>query len=86
MLSNHLRKIFPVVLILLALTVGGCIDLGSLGPIPVGICGLIVVILDIIAIVNIVGSNRTLLSKLVWILMIIFMPIMGLIIYYLIGK
>ncbi len=47
-----------------------------------GCCGLIILILDIIAIVEVAGSHRTLRGKLLWALFIVFFPILGLIIYY----
>ncbi|MCY4224568.1 MAG: PLD nuclease N-terminal domain-containing protein [Bacteroidetes bacterium] len=46
-------------------------------------CGLIIVILDIVAIVEIVRSSRATSDKLLWILFILFAPLLGLICYYL---
>ncbi|GAB5517819.1 MAG: PLDc N-terminal domain-containing protein [Rhodothermales bacterium] len=51
-----------------------------------GICGTIIVILDIIALVEIGGSTKSTGSKVLWILLIIFFPLGGLIIYWLFGK
>ncbi len=45
-------------------------------------CGLIILVLDIIAIIEIAGSSRETASKLIWILFIIFAPTIGLIVYY----
>lgn len=46
------------------------------------ICGLVVLILDVIAIIELAGSKRIMSRKIVWILFIIFAPYLGLIVYY----
>ena len=51
-----------------------------------GLCGTIIVILDIIAILEIVGSNRSFGSKALWSLIIVFFPLGGLIFYWIFGK
>lgn len=51
-----------------------------------GFCGLIILILDIIALVEIFGSNRDTTSKVLWCLLIFFFPVLGIIIYYLVGR
>ncbi|KAJ3042690.1 hypothetical protein HDV00_006747 [Rhizophlyctis rosea] len=43
--------------------------------------GLVVLILDIIAVIEVLGSNRTVAGKLGWTLMIFFFPVLGIIIY-----
>ena len=58
--------------------------LGS--PFGFGICGLIVLVLDIIAIMEVLQSSRDSTNKLLWILLIIFFPVGGLIAYYFFGK
>jgi hypothetical protein len=74
-----------VVLGLLTLVVAGCgpnlIDRVT-GPVG-GICGLIIVILDIIALVNLWQSGRDTGNKVLWTLLIVFFPVGGLILYYL---
>ncbi len=50
-----------------------------------GILGLIVLILDIYAIVKIVGSGTSTFSKVIWIVVILLLPILGLIIWLLFG-
>ena len=45
-------------------------------------CGLIVLILDVIAIIEVAGSSRGAGGKLIWILFIVFAPLLGLICYY----
>ena len=71
---------------LLSVGLAGC---GGFGPIEVaagGICGLIYLVLQLIAIVEIAGSTRILVSKLLWILVILCAPLLGLLIYYLAGR
>lgn len=51
-----------------------------------GILGLIVLILDVIAIVEVLKGNRAVSNKLLWILVILILPIIGMILYYVIGR
>jgi hypothetical protein len=51
-----------------------------------GILGLIILILDILAIVDCIKSGKTGGQKALWIILILILPIVGLILYYLIGK
>jgi len=51
-----------------------------------GAAALIVLILDIIAIVEVVQSGRNMTEKLLWILFILFFPIIGLIVYCLVAR
>ena len=55
-------------------------------PLSGGICGLIIVILDIIVIVEVLQSNRDSTNKLLWILLVVFFPVGGIILYYFFGK
>lgn len=48
--------------------------------------GLVVLILDIIAIVSIVKAAKPLGWKLIWILVVLLLPVLGMILYFLIGK
>lgn len=50
-----------------------------------GLIGLIILILDIWAIIKVVGSSATTGMKLVWVLVILFLPVIGLILWYLFG-
>lgn len=50
-----------------------------------GILGLIVLILDIIAIINIFGSRASTGAKVLWTLLILFLPLIGLIIWFVAG-
>ncbi|KAF9435601.1 hypothetical protein BGZ76_005911 [Entomortierella beljakovae] len=51
-----------------------------------GFFGLIVFILDLIAIFEVLNSNRSVSSKFLWSLLIILFPVFGLIIYFLLGN
>ncbi|MFO0861107.1 MAG: PLDc N-terminal domain-containing protein [Phycisphaerales bacterium] len=51
-----------------------------------GLIGLIILILDIIAIVEILQSGRAVAEKLLWILLILLLPLVGVLIYFLIGR
>ena len=50
-----------------------------------GILGLIVLILDIWAVVRVVGSSASVGEKILWSLLIIILPVIGLLIWYLAG-
>lgn len=50
-----------------------------------GILGLIHLILFVIALVNILGSNMSAGNKLLWALIVLLLPVVGLIIYYVFG-
>ncbi|MFI4915674.1 MAG: PLDc N-terminal domain-containing protein [Phycisphaerales bacterium JB060] len=51
-----------------------------------GILGLIVLILDIIAIISILGAPKSIGWKALWIIVVLLLPVIGMIIYFLIGK
>ena len=55
------------------------------GPVG-GVCGLIIVILDIVALLNVWQSSRSEGDKILWTLLIVFFPVGGLILYYLFAK
>ena len=59
---------------------------GVLGSPTFSVLGLIILILDIIVIVSVLGSHKTFLVKLVWILVILFLPVLGLILYFFLGR
>lgn len=50
-----------------------------------GILGLIVLALDIWAIINVFGSNASTGSKIIWVLVILVLPVIGLILWFLFG-
>ena len=51
-----------------------------------GILGIIHIILFIIAAIEIITGGKPIVEKLLWLLLIFFLPLVGLIIYYLIGR
>lgn len=51
-----------------------------------GIIGLILLVLEILAIVEIFKSSKDMTTKLLWTLLILFAPLIGLIIYYFFGR
>lgn len=51
-----------------------------------GLIGLIVLILDLVAIVDVAKSSMGTLSKLLWILLILAFPVGGMVLYYLLGR
>lgn len=48
--------------------------------------GLIIFILDIIAIIEIFKSSRDIMTKLLWTLLILLFPLVGILIYYFVGR
>ena len=51
-----------------------------------GLIGLVILVLDIIAIVDIVKSSKDTGGKILWLLLVILLPLIGMILYFLIGK
>ena len=51
-----------------------------------GIIGLIVLVLDIIAIVDALKSSMDTGKKALWIILILILPVIGMVLYFLIGK
>jgi hypothetical protein len=51
-----------------------------------GIFGVLVLVLDIIAIIDIVGGRGSAGHKILWFLIVFFLPVIGMAIYFLIGK
>ena len=49
------------------------------------VIGLLILILDIFAVIKIIQSSATGIEKLLWILGVIFFPIIGLIVWYFAG-
>tara|TARA_R110002020_G_scaffold57090_26_gene157456 strand:+ start:1908 stop:2102 length:195 start_codon:yes stop_codon:yes gene_type:complete len=50
-----------------------------------GILGLIILAFDIYAIIKIVGSGASTGAKVIWVLVILFLPVIGLILWLLFG-
>lgn len=85
-MTRRLAAALPLALLsLVPLLLAGCgpnlVDRIT-GPIG-GVCGLIIVILDIVALVNLWQSSRTDGNKVLWTLLIVLFPVGGLILYYL---
>ncbi len=51
-----------------------------------GILGLIILVLDVIAIIDAVKSSMEQGKKILWVALIVILPLIGLILYYLVGK
>lgn len=51
-----------------------------------GILGLIVLVLDIIAIVSILGGKASVEHKLLWTVIVLLLPVVGMILYFLMGR
>ena len=52
----------------------------------ISIVALIVLILDIIAIVDILKSSVDTSNKALWVILILILPVIGMVLYFLIGK
>jgi len=50
-----------------------------------GILGLVILVLDIYAIVKIIGSGADTLNKVIWVLVVLILPVIGLIAWYFLG-
>lgn len=52
-----------------------------------GLCGTVIIILDILALLDLLGDEgRSVTSKVVWALLIIFFPVGGVILYFFFGR
>lgn len=51
-----------------------------------GLLGLVVLVLDVIAILDVFKSSQDTGKKVLWIVLILLLPVVGLILYYLLGK
>jgi hypothetical protein len=90
-MPTSFRRIAPLTFVFASLLLlSGCVVGDNMGEMFLnpfaGICTLIVLILDIIAIVEIFGSSRDTTSKVLWIAAIFFLPVLGLILYYFFGR
>jgi hypothetical protein len=47
---------------------------------------LLILVIDIIVIIDIVKSNKDTEKKILWIIAVVFLPVLGPILYYVIGK
>ncbi len=51
-----------------------------------GIIGIVILVLDILAIVDLFKSAKPTGQKVLWTLLIIILPLIGLVLYYLMGR
>lgn len=51
-----------------------------------GLLGLVVLVLDIIAIVDVVKSSMDSGKKALWIILVLILPVIGMVLYFLVGK
>ena len=51
-----------------------------------GLLGIVILVLDILAILKVIQSRMPVLNKALWIAIIIILPVIGLILWYLIGS
>jgi len=51
-----------------------------------GIAGLLVLVLDIIAIIDVLYSPMGMGKKALWVLLILVLPVVGMVLYFVIGK
>ena len=49
-------------------------------------CGVVIVVLDVVALLELAGDTRSTGSKIAWGLLIIFFPVLGVILYYFFGR
>lgn len=52
----------------------------------IGILGLLILVLDIIAIVDALNSSMDSGKKALWVILILILPVIGMLLYFLIGK
>jgi hypothetical protein len=51
-----------------------------------GIIGLVILVLDIIAIINIIQSGLEPIMKLVWVILVLALPVIGMALWFLLGS
>ena len=59
---------------------------GLRNPLGGGVCGLVWLVLSILALLDLFKSNRDSTSKIIWAIVIVIMPVVGSAAYYLIGR
>ena len=52
----------------------------------IGLLGLVVLVLDVIALVNIVQSTMTVGGKVLWAIIVVVLPVVGMLLYFAFGK
>jgi hypothetical protein len=51
-----------------------------------GILGIVILVLDVLAILNVFKSAKPTGQKILWTVLILLLPVIGLILYYLMGR
>ena len=59
--------------------------MGGLGVETGGVLGLIILILDVWAILKVIGSNASMGGKVIWTVAILILPIIGFVVWWFIG-
>jgi hypothetical protein len=89
-MTDRLRAFPALALTIAATALAGCgpsnLVRGLTNPGRLGFCGLLVVVLDILALVELWKSPRTDGDKLIWTAVIVIFPFFGLLAYYFIGR
>ena len=55
-------------------------------PTTVSLAGIVILFLDIFAIMSVLTGSSDVMRKLLWIVVILFLPIVGMVLYFLIGR
>jgi hypothetical protein len=90
-MSRSLRsRLFRLLLVPLAVLLAGCGGPDLIDRISQprwGLCGTLIIVLDLVAIVDVAGDEaRSTTNKVLWALLIIFFPVGGVILYFLFGR
>lgn len=90
-MSTSLRsRLFRLLLVPLAVLLAGCGGPDLIDRISQprwGLCGTLIIVLDLVAIVDVAGDEaRSTTNKVLWALLIIFFPVGGVILYFLFGR
>jgi len=51
-----------------------------------GLIGLVILVLDIVAIVDLFKNTKDMGKKILWLILILILPLIGLILYFLLGR
>ncbi len=87
-MRSHNLGLLSALLVAVVVVLSGCGD-GNFGDMissgPGGLCGLIILIADIYAFVQIARSSADGVTKVLWALLVFFFPVGGLLIWYFFG-
>ena len=89
-MTTRLRALPALALVFLATALSGCgpsnLVGGVMNPLSSGICGLVIIVLDVLALLEVWKSSRSDTDKLVWTAVIIVFPFVGCLAYYFIAR